>query len=208
MKYLIVSLFCLINFQNASADATAVFDCGYTSDGIYRCSDLKLRATPTKQQFEVPLRKKISSKVLSAKIVGYSKQLQDKTVTGYYDIKLQFCGPMPGSSESNAIEWKKKNQGNYLINYSNEYDNLAWILGGVNSTIKEIHFSLIYHKTIYSSLDKLTDICYINTRTIKLFCQLLTDYDGAGCNFVINNSQTLAIELFRNNLNQPSLILY
>ena len=207
MKYLIVSLISLMLFQSAKADATAVFGCGFTSDGIYRCSDLNPRLTPNRQQSEVPLRKKILSKVLNAKIVGYSKQFQGNAVIGYYDIELQFCGPISVNSEPTKVEWKKQGEGKYLVNHSNSYDSLAWVLGGAPSTIKEIHFGLSYTTTVHPGVVS-ADSCYVNKKMIHLFCQLLTGYDGAGCNFVVNGSQTLAIELFRNHLNEPSLILY
>lgn len=207
MKVILFILMNLAAIGSAQADAVAVNGCGYTSDGVYRCSDFKLRTTPPRRYEEQIIEKSIQ--VNSASIVNYRPTFdQNGDLFGYFDVQIDYCLPN-SSSVAATVKWLKIREGQLLKNpaYQN-YPEYAytWTLGGVPSTIKRIPMSLTYQSSIYET--RSLNECYLRSLTVHLFCQLQARYDGAQCNFTINERQTLTIEMFRNHINQPSLMLY
>lgn len=203
-----LSLFIIIGLSSSSNSATVEFGCGYTSDGVYRCSDSAPRMSPSSKasnnETSDYISKVVATPIREAKLVSYSYEVKsDTTIKGLFSVEISYCL----SSPNHSADWKKKKDGVYLLQNNNDPSSYTWILGGAPSTIKEIPMSLSYTLSLRKGV-AMAQPCYPENKVVHLFCEILPNFYGAGCQFLINNEQYLYLELFRNYPEHGSVLLY
>lgn len=78
-------------------------------------------------------------------------------------------------------------------------------LDGYRSTYRRIGTTFTY--TIYAYRnDAIADVCNPRTTTLKLKCEVVTGYGGAGCDFSINERQGIYVQVLGSQL--PTVQLY
>lgn len=113
-----------------------------------------------------------------------------KLAKGVFEIQITYCAHKKVMAEFNTVGARKSK-------------NVT--LGGRYSTYSTTPMTLSYEIQVYKNVG-LTDGCVLNTMTVKTMCDIKPGFGGAGCNFNVNNNQTIAIELFRNGYNNVMLL--
>lgn len=138
-----------------------------------------------------PLESREVKAVIKTASLSSAKQVETtEGTTNFLLIETKYCG---GDTEP-TFERIGEPHMQYDVN-----------LGGQRSTLRQIQASFVFYNKVHKN-EALSDGCNIKTTTLKLKCNVLKGYSGAGCDFFINERQGLYIEILKSKT--PTVQLY
>ncbi|OYZ24044.1 MAG: hypothetical protein B7Y39_02270 [Bdellovibrio sp. 28-41-41] len=130
---------------------------------------------------------------------GYINKIKLENATVHPDGKGEFL-----VSVNHCISSFSKEAASFAIaGQASPHKNIT--LGGAYSTQQATPLTFTYKMDVPKGV-ALADACRTSTTKVTLRCDILPGYDGAGCNFKVNDDHIIAVESFKNGYSNALLM--